>query len=440
MNLIPRLVAAGLLAALAPLTPARAETAYTCTDLMGRHRFAAVEGRDGMFFRLLPDLAMQQPFADESVAALAQLSQTLAAEGTDFLYVPLPSRALAMPGALPVEARDVGYDAALAASLYQDILVRLGERQVATVDARAALITAPGSPPSYFATDPRLTSGGAEKLATAIAAALKGQPRLADLPRARFQTRSAGPVELPSEMRTILQRHCLAALPPVTTGGFVTSRISLNTGGATAAGSSPRIVLLAHGDAGDPALNLAGFLSEATGLDVQQYSVPGGDAYAAISSYLTAAAFRDSRPAVLIWVNPVYENLAARGDQPMRELIAAAGPDCTQDLPVGQGTEPSHLIADLTGLDPAAPGMLMVDTGGAAVQEMRFDFGGEGGLVRSRWVTRHPAQIATGRFYVPADGLWPGGAATLDIHIDRAFGPGARVAACPAPLAGDDAQ
>lgn len=415
--------------------PAQAESAYGCANLDGRHRFAAVEGRDGTFFRILPDLAMAQPFTDETVAALAQLSDTLAEGGTRFVYVPLPTRALAMPAALPVEARHLGYDPALAASLYQDLLVRLGERKIATVDARTALVTAPGAPASFFATDPRLTSGGAEKLAGAIAARLFELPKVGDLPRAKFQTRSIGPVELPSEMRTILQRHCLSPLPLVTTGGFVTSRISLASGSAQ--GSSPRVVLLSHGDAGEQSSNLAGFLSEASGLDVQHYSVPGGDAFAAISSYLTAPAFRESRPAILVWVNPIHAGLADHGDQPMRELIAAAGPECANDLPIGQGTEPGHLIADLGSLDPAKPGMIMVDTGGSAVHELRLDFTDAGGVMRSRWVTRDPGQIATARFYVPADGLWPGGAVTVDLHIDRAFGPGARVAACPAPLAGE---
>jgi hypothetical protein len=65
---------------------------------------------------------------------------------------------------------------------------------------------------------------------------------------------------------------------------------------------------------------------------------------------------------------------------------------------------------------------------------MRFDFRGSDGTVRSRWITRDPAQIPTGRFLRP--GRWPvarSGAATVDIHMAGAFGPSARVAACPEP-------
>lgn len=442
MKLAGAAAAAALLMAGAP---ALAESAYGCGDLGGRWHLASVEGRDGTFFRILPDLAMSHPLTDDSVAALADLSDVLAANGTRLVYVPLPTRAMALPGALPAEAADLGHDAALAASLYDDLITRLGERGIAAVDARAALVTAPGEPPSFFPTDPRLTATGGERLAAAIGAAIAAADALAGIAPATFETRALGPVELQSDMRAILQRHCLSSLPPVVTEGQSTTRISTTGGGAQASlmggGAAPRIALLAHADAGDPASHLAGFLAAAAGLDVQDYSVPdasvpGGGAFAAISAYLTSQNFRAARPAVLVWVNPIWESLAGTGDQPMRELIAAAGPDCALNLPIGQGPEAGLLIADLSTLDPVAPGVIMVDTGETAAREMRFDFTGPDGTVRSRWVTRDPGQVATGRFYVPVDGLWPGGPRTVDIRIDGGFGLTARVAACPAPQTG----
>lgn len=435
-----RLTAAGLVlgAALAAALPARAESAFGCSDLDARHRMAAVEGANGTFFRLLPDLAMDPAFGDDTVIQMAALSQAMAAGGTSFVYVPLPGRALAMPQALPPAAFDLGFDPTLAASLYDDILTRLAERGIATVNARSALVAGPDKTPSFFPADPRLTSAGGARLAGAIAAALGQVPAVTELPRGKFETRGAGLTDLPSEMRTILQRHCLAPLPAVATETYVTTRIGAaagGSGGLMGTDTTPRIALLTHDDTGGAASNLAGFLADATGLDVLEYSVPGGGAFAAMSSYLTSQAFRDQRPAVLVWVNPVWESLATNGDQPMRELITAAGADCRQDLPIGQGPDGQTLIADISGLDPVRPGMLMVDTGGNPALEMRFDFRGSDGTTRSRWITRDPAQLPSGRFYIPADGLWPEGAATVDIQIPGAFGPSARVAACPEPLA-----
>lgn len=434
-----RPLTAGLMlgATLMAAQTARAESAFGCSDLDARHRMAAVEGANGTFFRLLPDLAMDPAFGDDTVLQMAALSDALASGGTTFVYVPLPGRALAMPHALPATAHDLGYDPAIAASLYDDILTRLGERGIATVNARSALVAGPDKTPSFFPTDPRLTSAGGARLAGAIAGTLGTLAGVTELPRGKFETRGGGVTDLPSEMRTILQRHCLAPLPPVSTETYVTTRIGGATGGSgnlMGTDTSPRIALLTPGDTGGAASNLAGFLADSTGLDVLEYSVPDGGAFAAISSYLTSDAFRDQRPAVLVWVNPVWQSLAGNGDQPMRELITAAGAECRQDLPIGQGPDGQTLIADTSGLDPVRPGMLMVDTGGTPALEMRFDFRGGDGTIRSRWITRDPAQIPTGRFFIPADGLWPAGAATVDIQIAGAFGPSARVAACPEPF------
>jgi len=423
--------------------PAAAQSVYGCTGLAGQHRWASVEGAAGVFFRIDPDLMMTHPFSDDTVAGLAELSRALAAQGTRLIYVPLPTKSLAMPEALPPEARDLGYDATLAATLYDDMLTRLALAGVTAVNARAALRAGGNAAPSFFATDPRLTATGARRTAEAIAGTLATLPGAADLPRARFETRSTGVQRLPSPMRTGLQRHCLIPLPQVETETFVTTRLDAGAaiGGNTLLGADGQarrglVALVGTDYSGDPAVNLAGFLSTATGLDVQGYAVTGGGAFAAISSYLTSRSFAETRPAVLVWANPMFESLASHGDQPLRELIAAAGDTCRTALPAGAGPAPDLMIADLAGLDPAVPAMLMIDTGGAPATRVTIEVRGPGSPARSRSVHRHKGQLPSGRFYLPLDGLWPegavmGAAATADIRLDVAFGAGPRVTACP---------
>lgn len=436
--------ALGLMAALAA-APAAAQSVHGCSDLAGQHAYASVEGAAGTFYRIDPDLMMTHPFSDDSVAGLATLSAQLAAGGTRLVYVPLPTRSLAMPGGLPPEARDLGFDATLAATLYDDIVVRLTAAGVGTVNARAALRAADPAAPSFFATDPRLTPAGARRVAEAVAGLMATLPGLDALPRAVFETRPAGLQRLPSAMRTALQRHCLVPLPQVEAEAFVTTRAGGGTGsGGTllgGTGAQPRVALVGTEDAVDPALNLAGFLSAATGLEVQSYAVPGGGAFAAISSYLTSRAFAEGRPAVLVWVNPVSESLADHGDQPLRELIAAAGDTCRTALPAGPGATPDSALADLSALDPGTPAMLLVDTGGAPATRVTLEVRGTGTPARSRSVQRHRGQLPTGRFYIPLDGLWPEGAVagtatTAEIRLDVPFAAGPRLAACPDPATG----
>jgi len=100
------------------------------------------------------------------------------------------------------------------------------------------------------------------------------------------------------------------------------------------------------------------------------------------------------------------------------------------------GLRPDTLIADLRGLDPGAALTLFLETGGAPAFAARFDFraaaGAEAGLIRSKTIIRHPGQVATGRFYMPLSGLWPTGAASVEIVLDVPFGPVPRVTACAA--------
>jgi alginate biosynthesis protein AlgX len=411
--------------------PALAQpSAYGCTDLGGRHRMASLEGRDGTFFRIVPDMRLIHPFADETVALMADLSDTLAAGGTTLVYVPLPPKSLALPDALPPEARDWGFDEPLAATLYDDILRRLDERGVLTVNARTALRVTGGAAPTFHGPDPRLTPEGARRLARAVGERLATVAPLQGLPKAAFTSRATGTTRLASPARAILQRHCLVPLPEVLAETFATTRSDGGAADGTLLGGAARIAFLGTEDAGDASANFAGFLAEATGIEVQAYAVPGGGAFAAISSYMTSRAFAEARPRVIVWAVPVADSLAAHGDGPLRELIAAAGDSCRTALPVGPGMTPGTLLVDLLGMDPGRPGMLFVDTGLAAASRIEARFLDAAGQARSAYLARHPRQLPTGRFYIPLDGLVPGGAARVEIVSDGGVALDARAALC----------
>jgi alginate biosynthesis protein AlgX len=416
-------------------TSAQAQSAYGCVDLEGLHSHASVEGESGVFFPILPDLKMFHPFSDESIEDLARLRETLASLGTTLVYVPVPTKSLAMPEALPAVARDYGFDADVAASVYDENIDRLRLAEIVTANARSALRGAAGEPPGFFATDPRITSEGSRRLAQAIAAAIAETPGFADLPKSVSESRPSGIATLPSKTHAALQSLCLQPLPPVATESYVTTRVQAGAAvndnavfGSTMTSSG--VTILGTEITGDPAVNLAGFLSEFSGLDVVQYSVEGGGAFAAMSSYLTSREFIDKRPAYLVWVNPINNNLAQYGDQPLRELIAAAGGNCRVPLTLLPSRQPNTVIADLSTLDPGQSYTLFVDADGSPAGEARFDFLSGTGLVRSKYVLRQEDQLRNGQFYMPLSGLWAEGARSVDIVLDAPFGNNTRVSAC----------
>ena len=424
-DLAPIVLVAGLVVL---ASPAAAESVYGCAGLDGRTSLPGLEGEGGVFYRINPDLRMFQPLSEETMADMADLARALEGSGTTLIYAPLPTKSLAMPDQLPPEAQDLGFDVGIATTMHARMLERLAARGVRTADLRHALRAGAGEEPSMFATDYRLTSAGARRAASAIAGALSAAPGFDALPKGQFRTVSAGTLTLPSDMRSALQRHCMTRLPEVTTEVFSLTRTDRAALGAAA--GAVQVVLVGTEHSGEAAVNLAGFVSEATGLQVAHHSVTGGGAFAAISSYLTSQAFRDAPPAYLVWINPVDQNPARPGDQPMRELIAAAGDTCRADVPLTPAARPDTVTADLTGLPRDRRVTLLLAADWIPATAARFDFMSADGLIRSRSITRHPGQVRTGRFYMPMTGLWPEGVARVQIVLDVPFGATTRLIAC----------
>ena len=415
--------------------PAAAQSLYGCSGIETRMNQPSIEGLDGVFYRINPDLHDFAAFSDETVTQVAALSTALSALGTTLIYAPLPTKSLAMPEHLPPEAADYGYDAILAATGYGKIVERLTKAGTLAVDIRAAMHVAPAEPLSFYQTDHRMTAAGAKRAAKAIADAIAKTPDFTKLPKGRFDTRPAGAATLPSPLHDALQQRCLTPLPPVQADSFQTSRASASSNASAntifaAGGTAPRIALVGTEYSGEVTANFAGFLAEFTGLDVVQYAVPDGGSYAAISSYLTSQAFQDARPTYLVWANPVFENLAQYGDQPMAELIAAAGGNCRIQLALLASPQANAVVADLSVLDRGQAYTLFLDTGGAQGFQAQFSFQNGSGLIRTKTIVRNPGQIATGRFYMPTSGLWPDGALSVEIALDVPMGANPRVSAC----------
>ncbi len=416
-------------------TQALAQSAYGCTNLAGSHNMPSVEGNSGVFFRIDPDLHMFHSISDQSVARLAKLSAALKAAGTTLIYVPVPTRALAMPDKLPHMALDYGFQVDLAATVYDDTIRRLIRAQVLAVNLRSALRLSAQNALPFFATDPRLTPEGAQQMAQAIAKMISQTDGSDGAVKAQFATTAGLPKIWPSAMRNKLQRHCMLELPAVKAPEHITAMMQTRALDANNSifedrTAGHRIALVGTDITGSAVSNLAGFLSQETGLDVIEYSVPDGGSFAAISSYLTSFAFQKLQPDYLVWANPVSNSLAEFGDQPFRELTAAATGGCHIAVPVMRGAKPTSIRADLRGLAAGQSYTLYLDADGARAYEARFDFISHQGLVRTKHIIRHPDQVKTGRFYMPLSGLWREGAQAVDISLDVPFGPGTRISAC----------
>ena len=192
-----------------------AQPAYECGDLETHAALPAVQGLEGIFFRLDPDLRMDQSITDHAIALIADLDRALAARGTTLVLLPVPSRALVLSDRLPPMAGHLGYDAGVARSVHLDTMRRLEAAGLAVADPLPALRDAAlRGEEVLFPTDPRPTPGGARLMAQAVADLLAAHPTPAALPRAGIASVATGAAaDLPSPMRARLQLACRDPLP-----------------------------------------------------------------------------------------------------------------------------------------------------------------------------------------------------------------------------------
>ena len=138
----------------------------------------------------------------------------------------------------------------------------------------------------------------------------------------------------------------------------------------------------------------------------------------------------------------MYNNLAQYGDQPMRELIAAATDRCDLPLEAAMAEDRRSLTVDL-----AAEGMpefgaedsLFLDTDGSAGLEVTFRFTDADGNERLKSIRRGERLRRTGRFYMPLSGLWRDGATHLSVEMSAPMRDGTSITACIADNSGEDA-
>ena len=183
-----------LAALLLTATPALAETpsAFGCTGIEFNPTLPAVEGKEGVFYRTMSDLRLQHPMRGEVMALMERLAAALAANGTTLVFATIPAKSLAMPQYLPDRARDYGYDPAIAETVYDDIITRLGDAGILAPDIRRALQSAPQGEKVFYPTDFHWTSSGARLAAQAIGDAIRAHPAYAETTPGTYESRELG--------------------------------------------------------------------------------------------------------------------------------------------------------------------------------------------------------------------------------------------------------
>jgi alginate biosynthesis protein AlgX len=394
-----------------------APSAFRCKNLEKASDIQLLEGKDGMFFRVIPDIKMFHPFTDATIDNLAKISSALKANGTTLIYVPVPTKSMILPDLLPEQAKLYGFDPVIANAIYSDIIDRMKARGVIAVDIATAMRDKPKAANgdlAFFRTDFHWTAQGAAPAALEIArriAALPGYDGKLDL--------TAEPIELPavriqSTMHKAVQHYCRSAIPSASAHPykFETAPIDILAETQTEPGKSdifaasgPSGIALVGTSFSDMAIaDFAGFLEHYSGLQVENHSISGGNQFGSILSYLTSREFTKTRPKFLVWENPVYNNLAQFGDAPLLEILAAAKQDCGVSL-AAERQDAKSVLVDLTGHAFGEADLISADVGDNAGRKVTFEFTTSKGEHHVREVERGERLRSTGRYFLPLSDL-----------------------------------
>jgi alginate biosynthesis protein AlgX len=441
-----RILAGTALAAvlMAAASQARAETpgdqppsSFGCRNLEEIAELQMIEGKDGMFFRILADLRLQHAFTDQTVEHLAEMAKALEKNGTTLIYVPLPTKSQVLPELVPARASLYGFDAGIATEIYDDVVRRLKERGVAAVDIATPMRNNNRNgfgEYSFFEADFHWTAHGADVAAKAIGEALKALPAYGDVTPVRFDMKEVPPPEEFSSMRELLQKHCVSHVPTVTAHTYETIRVedpTAEAGSMDIFGSSDEatIALIGTSYSDKPISNFSGYIEHWTGVPVENYSISGGNQFGSIISYITSREFQERRPRFLIWENPIYNNLGQYGGAPWAEIIAASRGECSAAIPASAKGE-NAVEADLSTIQLDHDDVILADIGSDTSRKATFTLTGADGTVRTRSIERGDRLRSTGRYFFSLAGFPEGSLQKVEVTFDAPAGETSSLSIC----------
>lgn len=425
-------VAAAFCLGVPALAQQEAPSAYGCSHLDNDPIMPIFEGEDGVFYRIYSDLRMYHPFSDTTVELLGQLSDVLRENGTTLVFLPVPTKSQVMQEYMTDRSELYGFDHGIATAIYKDIVDRLNTRGLITIDGQDALREGDPANWPFFGPDFHWTAEGARRAAVAIDQELERRNLYEGLTRKTFETVETGEEVAFSGLRRVIQKQCRETIPQATT---MTYETTATEGGDSAAvdlfgnAASIDLVLIGTSFSDMEISHFEGWLKQYTGLEVINYAITGGNQYGAMLSYLTSQDFRDNRPRILVWENPLYNNLMQNGDQPLREFIAAAGNSCSIPLET-ERVDQRSLKADLAGMNLKAEDMIHAFAGGEGSRIANFVFETADGQTRQKELRRDARLRPTGNYYMPVNSLISADIASVTVKFDRTLPQSATLNLC----------
>ncbi len=293
------------------------------------------QGKDGWLFSR-PDLITDLRLSETAFPYLGQLAATLKAQGVTPVMLVVPTRGVVAYGRMGSNPALADYDAEAAARGYRTFLAQL--RTAGFIAPDLLDVARREGDTFFFRRDHHWTPAAAQAVAQRVAAQL--ETRLAALPKTPFISS-----QKPSERQLgTLQRRAEAFCPgfslPLESVAQFETRLRRSETPSNAAlfdAAAPKVAVVgtsnSRRDDGKPELNFAGFLRQATSLEVLDVAFPGAGVYGSLEAYLLSSEYQQTPPEVLVW-ETTYMSWHSRDslEAEQRQALASAYGACSRLL------------------------------------------------------------------------------------------------------------
>lgn len=357
------------------------------------------------FYRLQPapggwllrsdDLETTFTLERQTLGYLKTLDEVLTDQGVTLVVAAQPPRGVALAAdSLPDYAPNE------AAARYEAVRSRLQDAGLSVTDLAAV---AADTPNYFFRRDHHWTSDGSRASAEAVAGTLTSTPAFGSVEAKQraFRTEAARTEAQVGSFGEAIGRICGENPPAEELTRYQTELAEASPESSDLFGASaPPVVLAGTSNSARRDLNFAGFLAQASGLEVLNVSAVGGGPQAALEAYLRSETFRETKPVFLVWEFATLFDLP-QDPRFYRQLIPSVRGVCSASASSASVTKPlSRTVPLFTGLAGEKAGFLYLELSDLSQTSLGLRLGYQDGQTETVRLERSNLERNDGRFFL----------------------------------------
>jgi alginate biosynthesis protein AlgX len=278
-----------------------------------------ITGDEGWIFRTKTDFADDFSINLALEDRLKRLHEAFQKKNIEVVIALLPTR-----GMVHYDKIDyVGYDPLMTARNYQDLATHL--RKIGYTVAAPENFSAQTN--FFYKHDHHWRPEGAKLMAMTLANEIKQLPVYAEITKMPFRTEKEAYIDHPGTFQKFINDVCGSNMPPETVPAYKTYSLQGNM-----LNDQPDAEIFLIGTSNSTAqashANFPGFLKEAIGADIENFSVSGGGVDTSMLDWLGSDQYLRKKPKVVIWEIPVYQNF--KGEPFYQQAIPAVYGPCDE--------------------------------------------------------------------------------------------------------------